>query len=452
MSSQYSEGAFCSDPKGTFFPIGGQYFDEDPANTFRAQPGFNRSLHHDLNPSQYQYKDTTLPLLDAAQMAYDGAVSRNYTQPFPYVSSMDTSLIQGNTMQGISTNELMEWLQTPMYPSLFSSTNSAMYGSTLDQASSSAFSANSSYSHPLLGDIQSPPLSASSPSLMQSSCNTPAASDITPSDAAMSPRLFQEPIDSSSAITITSDITLRGGKSGNTLDVQYPKFTNSFASTSTSAIDTTPYSSPPSTDFKSTNTVDMPRKQLEKRRGQLDLYTPVYIRGEGMSREGWCRFCSPGCWLNLKTSQYLYHLQNAHGICQITGQVCTPPLQLRIYHDGSQVTDGLCGTCHQWITIGTARRRRNFSSWFEHARKCHRKDRPRRAQMTTSSSSSSLLPGSTENSTFVSRVCLQAPSVTTHQRAQSCSVHHASPLGNVFSHKRGAESVSLPVDVKKPRQ
>lgn len=130
------------------------------------------------------------------------------------------------------------------------------------------------------------------------------------------------------------------------------------------------FTSPPADDFMPEKGEKIARSQPEKRRCHEDIYTPLWVRGDGISREGWCSLCNPGRWLNLKTSQYLYHLQNTHGVIQTTGRFCPPPLQLRVHNDSVGTTEGWCGDCQQWISICTIRKRRSFSSWFEHSRKC----------------------------------------------------------------------------------
>jgi hypothetical protein len=130
-------------------------------------------------------------------------------------------------------------------------------------------------------------------------------------------------------------------------------------------------SSPPTADFAPDKGDKAAKGQPEKRRCNDDIYTPLWVRGEGINREGWCSLCDPGRWLNLKTSQYLYHMQNTHGVIQTSGLFCHPPVQLRRHEDSVGTTEGLCGNCEQWIAICTVRKRRSFSAWFEHARKCH---------------------------------------------------------------------------------
>eukprot|EP00834_Sanchytrium_tribonematis_P004338 NODE_207_length_12890_cov_0.936518.p8 type:complete len:159 gc:universal NODE_207_length_12890_cov_0.936518:9587-9111(-) len=50
-----------------------------------------------------------------------------------------------------------------------------------------------------------------------------------------------------------------------------------------------------------------------------DLYTPIYVRGKGKTKEGLCRLCKRPSWFNIKISQYWYHLNIIHGISSSTG-------------------------------------------------------------------------------------------------------------------------------------
>lgn len=136
------------------------------------------------------------------------------------------------------------------------------------------------------------------------------------------------------------------------------------------------YKPPPVEEFFHPNIHMRPRLQEERLRYPSDLYTPRWIRDEGAKRNGWCSLCEDGQWLQLKTSQYWYHVKGAHGINYHTGQIYDPPVQLRIYNDTCATTHGLCGQCGDWIKIVTPRRKRNFASWFRHAQKCQRSQLP----------------------------------------------------------------------------
>lgn len=133
-----------------------------------------------------------------------------------------------------------------------------------------------------------------------------------------------------------------------------------------------PYNSPPMESYLHINPKHRPIRQDEKLRFPADLYTPRWVRGDGPAREGFCSLCEEGTWLQLKTSQYWYHVRFTHGVNSNTGKIYDPPLRLRICDDPMSSTFGFCGECHQWIAICTPRRKRCFTAWFKHAHACHR--------------------------------------------------------------------------------
>lgn len=133
-----------------------------------------------------------------------------------------------------------------------------------------------------------------------------------------------------------------------------------------------PYNSPPMDSYFHLNPKNRPIRQDEKLRFPADLYTPRWVRGDGPAREGFCSLCEEGSWLQLKTSQYWYHVRFTHGVNSNTGKIYDPPLRLRICDDPLSSTYGFCGECHQWIAICTPRRKRCFTPWFKHAHACHR--------------------------------------------------------------------------------
>lgn len=133
-----------------------------------------------------------------------------------------------------------------------------------------------------------------------------------------------------------------------------------------------PYNSPPMESYFHLNPKNRPVRQDEKLRFPSDLYTPRWVRGDGPAREGFCSLCEQGSWLQLKTSQYWYHVRFTHGVNSNTGKIYDPPLRLRICDDPLASIYGFCGECHQWIAICTPRRKRSFTPWFRHAHACHR--------------------------------------------------------------------------------
>lgn len=61
-------------------------------------------------------------------------------------------------------------------------------------------------------------------------------------------------------------------------------------------------SAPPPSDFAGENTEVQPRKQQLK--SSRDIYTPLWVRGSGQHKEGFCDLCTPGKWLQLKNSAF----------------------------------------------------------------------------------------------------------------------------------------------------
>uniref|UniRef100_A0A8H7K6D3 Transcription regulator Rua1 C-terminal domain-containing protein n=1 Tax=Bionectria ochroleuca TaxID=29856 RepID=A0A8H7K6D3_BIOOC len=112
---------------------------------------------------------------------------------------------------------------------------------------------------------------------------------------------------------------------------------------------------PPAEDF---NSMPIPLLQQVNPR---DLYSPVWVRGEGKAREGWCGWCQT--WLNLKNSAYWYDKIFKHGI-MLKGFLPRPQ-QIRQVDEHSK---GFCRACGKWITLGTSDG--NRPSWFRHIYKC----------------------------------------------------------------------------------
>jgi hypothetical protein len=60
---------------------------------------------------------------------------------------------------------------------------------------------------------------------------------------------------------------------------------------------------PPDSDFDDVGDDAKPRSQ--KLKHAEDLYTPVWVRGSGQLKEGFCDMCpEPGKWLQLKNSAF----------------------------------------------------------------------------------------------------------------------------------------------------
>ncbi|KAJ1674873.1 hypothetical protein EV182_002389 [Spiromyces aspiralis] len=115
-----------------------------------------------------------------------------------------------------------------------------------------------------------------------------------------------------------------------------------------------------------------PRKQ--KIRFADDLYTPLWVRGTGEAKEGFCDACNPGKWLQLKNSAYWYHKQFHHGVSSVSGRPFVRPLQVR--HLEPELIEGLCHQCRQWVPVANIKRKSGVL-WFKHAHKCHVYHRPK---------------------------------------------------------------------------
>ncbi|OJD14970.1 hypothetical protein AJ78_04725 [Emergomyces pasteurianus Ep9510] len=108
-------------------------------------------------------------------------------------------------------------------------------------------------------------------------------------------------------------------------------------------------------------------------RFENDLYTPKWVRGHGNKREGWCGICKPGRWLVLKNSAFWYDKSFTHGISAPTGQSFSPPKEMRRTEENTNVWEGLCGNCGDWVALVSSKKK--GTTWFRHAYKCHNHQR-----------------------------------------------------------------------------
>ncbi|KAG5461199.1 MAG: hypothetical protein BJ554DRAFT_6641 [Olpidium bornovanus] len=61
-----------------------------------------------------------------------------------------------------------------------------------------------------------------------------------------------------------------------------------------------------------------------------------------------------------------YHKQFHHGISSVSGNTFVDPIEKRTVD--SNVVEGLCHQCGQWVVVSSAKRR-NLVMWFRHAHK-----------------------------------------------------------------------------------
>lgn len=149
-------------------------------------------------------------------------------------------------------------------------------------------------------------------------------------------------------------------------------------------------SSPPASDLNNPNSPFLaPVRQDPTFPG--DLYTPRYKRRTSTGRwEGWCGYCQPGRWLDLKNSRFWEDKLRNHGICAKTKLKFAEPERIRwvnmdgkvcqtvggALEVGDQGTDqkkreGLCGVCGTWVPMDGMRTkaRDRAVGWWMHAYK-----------------------------------------------------------------------------------
>ena len=140
----------------------------------------------------------------------------------------------------------------------------------------------------------------------------------------------------------------------------------------------------PREDYKNSATVIPSQLHMRDRRSEDDKYSPVWIRGRGVDREGLCPLCNPSVWLKIKQSAYWYHMNFYHGISAATGRPYKHPINYRFSYDEKsckRVVEGHCGTCLQWIHLAadfegiesteSIEEHLHFTVWYKHAQKCH---------------------------------------------------------------------------------
>lgn len=122
---------------------------------------------------------------------------------------------------------------------------------------------------------------------------------------------------------------------------------------------------PPPEDMNPSDPDLVPHEQELRFEG--DLYTPIWVRGHGNKREGWCGICKPGRWLVLKNSAFWYDKSFTHGISAATGNPFQEPQETRRMDGNPDVWEGLCGSCNEWIALVSSKKK--GTTWFRHAYK-----------------------------------------------------------------------------------
>lgn len=117
----------------------------------------------------------------------------------------------------------------------------------------------------------------------------------------------------------------------------------------------------------------------------LDLYTPRFVRGVGVKKEGLCPLCfeeEQTCFFKTKTSQYNYHMMYTHGILPSTLRPMDPPVAFQVVArpssnptDRQEMLQGKCHGCGKWIDVESRKCTPvNVPEiyWWKHAQACHR--------------------------------------------------------------------------------
>ncbi|ODV90393.1 hypothetical protein CANCADRAFT_106048 [Tortispora caseinolytica NRRL Y-17796] len=104
-------------------------------------------------------------------------------------------------------------------------------------------------------------------------------------------------------------------------------------------------------------------------RGPDDKYGPLWVRGKGDRKEGWCDMC--GKWLCVKNSAYWYDRNFHHGVSPFTRRYHYDPIRTKTVSSTDDSLLGYCGYCNSWCAI-SKRGDDKCTSWFRHADKCYR--------------------------------------------------------------------------------
>lgn len=124
---------------------------------------------------------------------------------------------------------------------------------------------------------------------------------------------------------------------------------------------------PPDSDLHPADADTNSIPQVQELRFPGDLYTPVWVRGHGNEREGWCGLCKPGRWLVLKNSAFWYDKSFTHGVSAATGRAFEGPIDTRRMEGNLELWEGLCSSCREWIALVSSKKK--GTAWFRHAYK-----------------------------------------------------------------------------------
>lgn len=87
----------------------------------------------------------------------------------------------------------------------------------------------------------------------------------------------------------------------------------------TKALSPSPLSTISSSHFDRPPSRSEPRPRRQPLRSHDDEFTPAWVRGQGLDKEGYCSRCDEEQWFKLKDGSYWYHRTFVHGISSISG-------------------------------------------------------------------------------------------------------------------------------------
>lgn len=117
---------------------------------------------------------------------------------------------------------------------------------------------------------------------------------------------------------------------------------------------------PPMVYFETDDQDLIPRREESTFGG--DLFTPGWVRGYEMKKEGYCARCEVGHWVNIPDGEYEFHLTYIHGLPR-TGLPLPRPSEIREVRDSPGTWEAFCDICSGWRLLKRTKRGWN---WWRH--------------------------------------------------------------------------------------
>ena len=117
---------------------------------------------------------------------------------------------------------------------------------------------------------------------------------------------------------------------------------------------------PPMTYFETDDEDLIPRREESTFGG--DLFTPGWVRGYDMKKEGYCARCEVGHWVNIPDGEYEFHLTYIHGLPR-TGLPLPRPSEIREVSGSPGTWEAFCEICSGWRSLKRTKRGWN---WWRH--------------------------------------------------------------------------------------